>query len=107
MGILGKALQALKSKVLRAFFDGARSNMTLCPFHFLAKCRPDVTSLVSPESYHIAGLNSALFPSILQVLLELMFYSRYQQSQIYPLSPTFHSPYRKFSDKPPGAYLQK
>jgi len=44
-------------------------------FDDLVKSRPDVTSIVSPESYHIAGLNAALFPSVLQVLLELMFYS--------------------------------
>lgn len=41
-----------------------------------SNARPVVTSHISPpETYYITGLDSALLPSVVQVLLELMFYS--------------------------------
>ena len=43
----------------------------------IGNARPVVTSHISPpETYYITGLDSALLPSVVQVLLELMFYSR-------------------------------
>eukprot|EP00794_Sanderia_malayensis_P014181 gene14181-15660_t len=43
---------------------------------FQSNSRPVVTSHISlPESYHITGLDLSLLPSVVQVLLEIMFFS--------------------------------
>eukprot|EP00112_Aurelia_sp_Birch-Aquarium-sp1_P016664 Seg38.3 transcript_id=Seg38.3/GoldUCD/mRNA.D3Y31 product="Cytosolic arginine sensor for mTORC1 subunit 1" protein_id=Seg38.3/GoldUCD/D3Y31 len=45
------------------------------------KHRPVFTSLVSPDTYHITGLDSAFFPSVVQILLEMMFFSSKAKSE--------------------------
>ncbi|XP_065054726.1 cytosolic arginine sensor for mTORC1 subunit 1-like [Rhopilema esculentum] len=53
-----------------------------------AKKRPEVTSFVSPDTYQITGLDSAFFPSVVQVLLEMMFFTRFPMNALHTSSDT-------------------